>query len=360
LGQQREERALRYIGNKTRLLEFIGATLRERGISSGTAVDPFCGTASVAAELKRRGFRVMAADIMEYAYVFARAYVQTTAAPRFPALRTALALPGDTLESVIALLNDTPGAPAFIHDHYTPGGSRDRMYFTPENGARIDAIRGLLRSWVERGWIDDDGYHVLLASLLEAADRVANTTGVYAAWVKTWQPNATRPLELRTPPIVPGNGCTAQRADALDFLSNLEEFELLYLDPPYNTRQYAGYYHVPELIATGWFGNKPRTRGKTGLIADEEKRSDWSRSQRCEEVFEQLVSRSRWRHLVMSYNAEGIIPEATIARVLRECGRGSTYERRALVYKRYRSDADSEIRRYRGDSVREYLYCVAR
>jgi len=351
---------VRYIGNKTRLLEFIAAVLQERGITSGTAVDPFCGTASVAAELKRRGFRVLAADIMEYAYVFARACVETAAAPRFPALQSALGLPADDLDAVIARLNSMPPAPAFIHDQYTPGGASGRMYFTPENGARIDAVRARLQSWLDRQLIDLDGYHVLLASLLEAADRVANTTGVYAAWVKTWQPNATRPLELRAPPIVPGNGCAAHRADALDFVSTLDDFELLYLDPPYNTRQYVGYYHVPELIATGWFNGEPQTRGKTGLIADADKRSDWCRSQRCEEVFAQLVSTARWRHLVMSYNAEGIIAESTIERVLRECGRARTYARRQLTYKRYRSDADSENRRYRGDTVREYLYCVSR
>jgi adenine-specific DNA-methyltransferase len=62
----------------------------------------------------------------------------------------------------------------------------------------------------------------------------------------------------------------------------------------------------------------------------------------------------------MSYNAEGIIPESTIERVLRRNGRHRTYRRYRLTYRRYRSDADGERRRYRGDSVEEYLYCVSR
>lgn len=350
---------MRYIGNKTKLLEFIGAAIAERGIPRGTAVDPFCGTASVAAELKRLGFRVHAADIMHYAFVLARTYVQTASPPRLPRLQTALGLPDDSLASAIAWLNALPPRPGFIHDEFTPGARGSRMYFTPENGARIDAIRDTIESWHEQQLIDDDGYHALLAALIEAADRAANTTGVYAAWVKSWQPNAVRPLELRSPVIVPGNGCHAYRRDALDFIQFLEEFDLLYLDPPYNTRQYAGYYHVPEIIAMGWT-EPPKLRGKTGLLPDDDKRTDWSRSHRCEEVFERLVATARWRHLVMSYNAEGIIPESTIERVLRGHGRASTYERRALTYRRYRSDADSPTRRYRGDTVTEYLYCVSR
>lgn len=355
---------MRYIGNKTKLLEFIGEVLDERAITHGTAIDPFCGTASVAAELKRRGFRVVASDIMEYAYVFARAYVQVSQPPAPARLGEAFELGECSIDEVIDRLNDLDTRPGFIHEHYTPagaaGGRHGRMYFTPGNGARIDTIRTVLRDWHQAGRIDDDTFFLLLAALIEAADRVANTTGVYAAFVKTWQSNAVRPLELRPPPIVAGNDCRAVRADAVELLAGHDEFDLLYLDPPYNSRQYAGYYHVPELIALGWFDGSVSTRGKTGLIADHDKRSDWSRRQRCEEAFETLVSAARWKKLVLSYNAEGIIPEPTIERVLKANGRAGTYRRYEMSYKRYRSDADSDRRRYRGDTVSEFLYCVDR
>ncbi|MGH7507558.1 MAG: DNA adenine methylase, partial [Longimicrobiales bacterium] len=134
----------------------------------------------------------------------------------------------------------------------------------------------------------------------------------------------------------------------------------LYLDPPYNARQYPGYYHIPEIIATGWFDGEVTIRGKTGLVDDEDKRSDWSRSRSCEAAFERLVAEARWRRCVMSYNAEGIIPETTIERVLKAHGRRATYQRYPMAYKRYRSDADGERRRYRADEVTEYLYCVDR
>jgi adenine-specific DNA-methyltransferase len=353
---------MRYIGNKTRLLDFIRRTLRRRGVTAGRAVDPFSGTASVARALKRWGFAVAASDIMEYGYVFARAYVELVRAPRYDAL--AAECGGAGLTHVLAHLDALPPEAGFVHEHYAPlggaGARHGRMFFTPVNAARIDAIRARIEAWRSAGAVDDDGFHVLLASLIEAADRVANTTGVYAAFVKTWQPNALRPLQLRAERHVEGNGCSAARADAGEAVAAAGEFDLLYLDPPYNARQYAGYYHIPELLARGWFDGEVATRGKTGLIEDSALRSDWSSSRRCEAAFERLVAAARCRHIVMSYNAEGIIPEATIERVLREHGRRGTYRRYRRSYRRYRSDADSENRRYRGDIVNEYLYCVSR
>jgi len=384
---------VRYIGNKTRLLDFIFGVLDDRGIRPGRAVDPFTGTASVARALKERGFRVVAADIMHYSYVFGRAYVAVTGEPDFSGIAEELGTaasgeasdhagearharhaasngPGDAAPAgpgagdVVAYLNSLPRRPGFVHRHFSPRGEVGRrfgrMYFTTANAARIDAIRDTLHDWHESGRLDDDGFHVLLAALLEAADRVANTTGVYASFVKTWQPNARRRLKLRPPAIVPGNGCRAEQRDALELVRDEPDFDLLYLDPPYNARQYPGYYHVPEIIATGWYDGRVQLRGKTGLMPDEELRSDWSRRGRCEDAFEELVATARWRHLVMSYNGEGIIPEGTIERVLKANGRAGTYRKYRRDYKRYRSDADGENRNYAGDRVEEYLYCVDR
>lgn len=353
---------MRYIGNKTRLLRFIRRVLRARGIVPGRAVDPFSGTASVGCALKRWGHGVAASDIMEYGYVFARAYVEVIERPRFDVVAGETG--GPELHHAIASLNRLAPCPGFIHEHYSPdgadGATHGRMYFTTANAARIDAVRDRIEAWYRDRRIDADGYHTLLATLIEAADRVANTTGVYAAFVKTWQSNAYRPLQLRPHPHVRGNHCSAARRDACAAVEDAGEFDLLYLDPPYNSRQYAGYYHIPELIARGWYDAPVRLRGKTGLIEDADLRSDWSSSRRCEAVFERLVASARCRHIVMSYNAEGIIPEPTIERVLKQYGRRRTYARYRHAYRRYRSDSDSEIRRYRGDEVSEFLYCVSR
>jgi adenine-specific DNA-methyltransferase len=332
---------VRYIGNKTRLRSFIRRVLRTRGVQCGRALDPFCGTASVSRSLKRWKFSVIAGDVMRYAYVFARAYVQTTARPKnLPAL----------LKDIDALEPEH----GFITENYSVAGGR--MYFTPENAARIDAIRRYLNELA----VDDDAHYVLLAALIEAADRVANTTGVYAAFVKSWQPNARRPLDLRLERVINGNSCYAHQRDAAELVEEAGPVEVLYLDPPYNTRQYPGYYHVPELIATGWFDQTPLLRGKTGLLEDSDKRSEWCSRARAEDAFARLLEKAQFKHLMLSYSGEGILTEESIERLLRQYGRSATYQRHAHGYKRYRSDADGEHRQYKGDAVREYLYCVSR
>jgi adenine-specific DNA-methyltransferase len=363
---------VRYIGNKTKLLGFIESRLEKRGIGGpgASAVDPFSGTASVGHHLKKLGFRVTASDIMAYGYVFARAYVEIPALRPAPGLaHEVLAVEGDgapTVGDIVHYLDGLDPVPGFIHRNYSPAGAEGRehgrMYFTPENAARIDHIRNRIEEWHRAERIDDDLYHLLLAALIEAADRVANTTGVYASFVKSWQPNARRRLRLALPEIVEGNGCRAARADALDLVADMEPFDLLYLDPPYNNRQYPGYYHIPELLAMGWFDGEPELRGKTGLVPDRDKRSDWSRLNRAAAAFEELIATAPWKHVVMSYNDEGIIPEETIERVLKEHGLRKSYRRYSRSYKRYRSDADGADRRYkdRGDRVSEYLYCVDR
>ena len=355
---------MRYIGNKTRLLGFIRRVLLRRGIRQGSALDPFCGTASVARALKRWGFAVTASDVMEYAYVFARAYVEVPAEPapdELPLLQGAR--PSD-LRALCTLLNRLEPRPGFIRTHFAPeerdGRRNGRMYFTPSNAARIDTIRAQLHEWASNGAISRDAHDILLAALIEAADRVANTAGVYAAYVKSWQPNAVRTLRIDAPKIVNGNGCRAWRKDALELVAAHDEVDLLYLDPPYNTRQYPGYYHIPELIATGWFDYVPRLRGKTGLLPDADKRSVWCSLRKAEAAFEQLLAAARCKHIVLSYNAEGIIPESSIERIMKAYGLRATYRRYRHTYRRYRADSDREGRRYSADRVHEYLYCISR
>jgi adenine-specific DNA-methyltransferase len=356
---------VRYIGNKHKLIPFIREGLGTFGIAGATACDPFAGTASVARFLKDQGYAVTTSDIMSFSFALQWAYVVVDELPAFTRLRDAVAgLARDPLAATIRHLNGLGPRREFIYEHFCPEGhasaEHERRYFTPENAARIDAVRRRIHEWRRDGRLNDDEHYVLLAALLEAADRVANTTGVYAAYVKSWQPNATKPLRLRPPRLVTGTGheCRAYRLDALELVRDLEPFDLLYLDPPYNTRQYAGYYHIPEIIAEGWFDEPPRLRGKTGLPEDGDKRSDWSRRRRCEQAFEQLVNTAPCRHILMSYNSEGIISEECIERVLRERGIADSYRRLEHEYKRYRSDRDSETRRYKRDRVTERLYYV--
>jgi len=366
---------VRYIGNKTRLLSFILETVTALGIGPGAAHDACAGTAVVGRELKAAGWRVASSDIMAYSYVFQRAYVVSQRVPSFADLRAGDPDLRRAMHSVRfreAVTRRGPSALSlvceylgrwlelergFIATHYGPAGGR--MYFTNENAMRIDTIRARLHEWHSEGLIGDDAFYLLLAALIEAADRVANTAGVYAAYIKSWQPNAKRALDLDPrPPLRGARGSTAHLADAQKVASQLGALELLYVDPPYNSRQYAGYYHIPEIIARGWFETTPSIRGKTGLVRDTTgtTHSAWCSSKGAERSLRELLAATGARHVLVSYNSEGLLSETVLQGVLCDASVDGQSRRFVREYRRYRADSDHAKRRYRADALRELLY----
>jgi adenine-specific DNA-methyltransferase len=378
---------MRYIGNKTKLLPFLKAAIARLGITPGVAHDAFAGTAAVGRALKSDGWVVHSSDLMTYSYVMQRAYVVASRVEEFdklaksdPSIEAVFAAAGATLlhRSIVVgegsvALNPTEGGAArlqavanhlatgleprdgFFAQNFAPAGGR--MYFTDENARRIDAARTALHAWRQGGLLADDTFYILLAAVIEGADRVANTAGVYAAYIKQWQPNAMRPLTIvAEAPISSRERCVAHRADAAQVAEALGPIDLLYVDPPYNTRQYAGYYHVPELIARGWFDDDVELRGKTGLIADEEQRSAWCSRRDAPGALRSLLAATGARHVLVSYNSEGVIRDAALRAILADAAIDGRVRRFTRRYKRYRADSDREGRRYKGDEVRELLY----
>ena len=371
---------MRYIGNKTKLLPFILRTLAKLGVSPARAHDAFAGTAAVGRALKGAGWRVASSDLMTYSYVLQRAYVVATKVPNFRALvaaddELARALRSPALRQRVAARSNgaasSPGArrllmigehlatglepeAGFITRSFSPAGGR--MYFTEENAGRIDAARRRLHEWRREGLIEKDAYFVLLAALIEGADRVANTAGVYAAYIKSWQSNAVRPFVMTPEMPIHGRGSTAHLGDASEIARSLGRVDLLYIDPPYNSRQYAGYYHVPEILARGWFDATPSLKGKTGLLSDGTQRSSWCSPRRVASALRDLLAATHARHVLVSYNSEGLLPDAELRSVLGEASIDGRVRRFTHRYRRYRSDSDRVGRQYKGDHVHELLY----
>ena len=355
---------MRYIGNKTKLLPFLRRAIARLGIAPGVAHDAFAGTAAVGRALKADGWRVHSSDLMTYSYVMQRAYVVASRVDSFRKLarfdavvRAALTNPGRERVATVAahLTTGVPPTDGFFARHFAPAGGR--MYFTDENARRIDAARTTLHQWRAAGAVGDDTFYVLLAAIIEGADRVANTAGVYAAYIKKWQPNALRPFSIMAELPVPSRArSVAHQADAIQVAGALGPIDLLYVDPPYNARQYAGYYHVPELIARGWFDDAVELRGKTGLIADRQQRSAWCSRRHAPGALRDLLAATGARHVLVSYNSEGVIGDRELREILRDAAIDGRVRRSTLRYKRYRADSDREGRRYKGDEVTELLY----
>ena len=354
---------MRYLGNKDSLLSFIDEVLARHGVASTRAeplcvCDPFTGTTSVAKHLKRMEWRVVSGDLMTYSYALQHAYIGLSETPPFAGLVNGGALDPDLtlavpLQRAIAHLNNLRGVEGFFYRTYSPDGEEGRRYFTSANALRIDAIRQTINQWWERGWLTEAERFLLVAALIEAVSKVANVAGTYAAYLKRWDPRAHKPMMLRVPQIVhSAHEHDVHQADAGEVVEGCE-CDLLYIDPPYNSRQYCTNYHLLETLA---LGDEPEVRGVAGLRAENGTKSPYCRAGQAEEALAGLVGKANTRRILMSYNSEGIIPHERIVEILSERGEVAVYE---CEYRRFRSDADGENRRYGGSStVREMLYWV--
>jgi adenine-specific DNA-methyltransferase len=340
---------MRYIGNKTRLLPFIRRALRSSGIPVGSVHDAFAGTASVGRALKADGWRVHSSDLLMSSYVFQRAYVVADSmAPE--------------IEERARELSSLPAREGFMTRHFSPAAGASasgRMYFTPANAGRIDAAREELERWRLGRELDDDSYYILLAAVIEGADRVANTAGVYASYMKSWQPNAQRAFRVvLEEPIKGERPATAELLDATESAKALGEVDLLYVDPPYNSRQYVAYYHIPEILARGWGVETPAIRGKVGLLAGDEGRSQWSHGKRVKKLFSGLLAATGAKHALVSFNSEGHLAPDAMQALLKEASLNGEVEHFTQRYRRYRADSERTGRHYHRDIAHEHLYMV--
>jgi len=340
---------VRYIGNKTRLLPFILRALKKSAIQVGSAHDAFAGTASVSRALKEKGWRVHSSDLLMSSYVFQRAYVVAECADGSI----------DEMARELATLAPTEG---FISRWFSPAGgaaSAGRMYFTPVNAGRIDAAREELERWRREGRVGEDGYYLLLAAIIEGADRVANTAGVYASYMKKWQPNARRSFEIVIEQPVRGSQpAAAHLMDATDAAKLVGEIDLVYIDPPYNSRQYVAYYHIPEILARGWTDSPPAIRGKVGLLAGNEGRSQWSHGRRVGKLLTGLLAATAAKHALVSFNSEGHLAPQALLSLLEKASVDGKVTQFSQRYRRYRADSDREGRHYHRDIALEHLYLV--
>lgn len=347
-GRFHTDQLIPYIGNKRKLLPLIRRAICATGIATGTFYDAFAGSGVVARLAKTMGYRVIANDWEPYSYYMNGTYIAVNRPPDFPAL--------GGLENALSILNNLPsGAGGYIARHYCPQDDErpdpdsERMFYTQENGRRIDAIREQVASWRECGAINADEEAVLLAPLIFQAAYCSNTSGVFKGFHRGWG-GATKTAWYRirstlnlTRPMFWDNGQDnlALREDANAVLAEIE-CDIAYLDPPYNQHQYGANYHLLNTIAL-WdkppisptFDVRHKSNGKAAIRTDwrTERRSSYCYKSSALPAFREVVGGVKARYVLVSYSTDGIIPVADLLEVLSDRGELSVVTQR---YKRYR------------------------
>lgn len=330
---------MRYIGNKENILDKIYNILIEHGVSGNSFFDFFSGTTNVARYYKKLGYKIYSSDVMYMSYCLQKAYIENGDEPSFSALLPHITgasskLFATPLEIVLEFLDNIPNVQGFIFKNYTPEGTKHlaqpRMYFSNENGLRIDAIRMQIEDWKEQNLITESEYYILLACLIETISFYANVAGVYAAFHKKWDPRAVKRLTMRPIETIPNTVPNfVHYGNSLDIVDDIN-VDIIYLDPPYNERQYLPNYHLVETIAAY---DNPEIKGVTGMREYENKKSTFCNAKTALRDLDYVAKRAKYKYFVLSYNTEGIMSQDDILMVLSQYGEVALEEFQYLRFK---------------------------
>jgi adenine-specific DNA-methyltransferase len=302
---------MRYFGSKVSTIETVYNLISSR-ITCGSFCDPFGGIGTVGSYFKQRGYDVWTGDILNAAHCFQITRVQLSHPPAFRNLRRALDL--SKRRQIVELLNDDLRIDGWLTRQY----ARERKFFTISNAQHIDACRIRISRWCRKGWVTDSERAVLLSSLINSVDRVANTAGTYYAYLKSWHRKALKPFRFEFVPSTPGQkSCHSLLVEA-DSLVRLREFDVLYLDPPFNERCYSSYYHLAETLANQ---KTPRVRGASGMPGSKRIKSNFNRPKLASTALEHLLTQARFKLLAFHYSDDGLISKRFIRNLLRTYGK---------------------------------------
>ena len=318
-----ERQPMRYIGSKTAALTQICEAIDAASFGYESLCDPFAGTCTVSQFFKSRGMRTVTGDLLELSYVFQRTLLYLNRAPSFSKLLRLgefLGPPkkGSGACTVINHLNKLPAKVGYFSVNYSPRKSNHRMFFTVYNAGRIDATRQKIREWRNNQLINRNEECYLLACLIDAADRVANTAGTYYAFLKSFYRKALLPLQLR--PVRISNNSQQNDVARTEAATLVEQTEtdILYLDPPYNGRNYAAYYHLPETLVRN---DSPQISGKSGIrTTGMLPRSAFCSSNAARTALEKIIGLANCRCVVVHYAVDGLVSHRHILEALRNRG----------------------------------------
>lgn len=351
----------RYLGNKSSLSDEIVRLVREVAPTGARVCDAFSGSLAVSFALKRAGFQVASNDINILSWIYATAYLANNTLPAIDLkelvgdkksnIFIAEGMRGsdcsDYVNSVWKDVVSFKGLCAWagliknmfepysagefskkerrtdFFSHYCEEGSKSnflssrgssgkRRYLSPENASALDRAMTRVRVWFRNGVIDENSRCILTACVLDAVEKVANIQGTYHDFPRTfYDPRALKTISAKLPdPEVlltgPVSDSIGKAQDSLEFVKTVPQHSVLYLDPPYNFRQYTSYYFLPNLIAQypdidnldEYFSQIKFVRGQN---MESEFKSSFCSSSEFISSLQTLVERASCEYVMLSY-----------------------------------------------------------
>ena len=342
---------MRFIGSKASLLKNIDMVISENTTGNESVFcDIFSGTGAVARYFKPR-YEVHSNDVLHFSYVIQKATVENNNKPAFSKLKSiGIGDPFKFLEETQIQILDYNDDNYFITKNYTPHDNCERMYVSNKNAARIDFIRNTIEAWKKEKLLTELEYYYLLAGLIEAVPSVSNITGTYGAYLKHWDKRTFKDLEMARLDVIDNKRKNKSYNKEANKLIEELEGDILYLDPPYNSRQYAPNYHLLETISRYDY---PKIHGVTGMRPYDDLKSPFCIKSEVSDAFEDLVSKAKFTNIVMSYSTDGLMTADEIEKLLKRHGIEETYKMYSIPYRQYMSKKTKQT-----ECLYEYIFYI--
>ena len=330
-----EQQSRRYLGNKNKLTEFIRSVVNEKCPNCRSFADVFAGTGIVGAAFNTPNVRILSNDFLLSNHVCLQTFLGVTVDMT------------DRISGIIDHLNNlTANQTNYFSYHF--GG----RYFSHPNARKIGAIR----EEIDQVASNDSERAILLCALIYAVDKVANTVGHYDAFRRNMDTLQSVRLFIPSINFTSNSNNEIYCQDANELVRQIH-CDVLYLDPPYNSRQYSDAYHLLENL-TAW--NKPAVKGAARKMDRSHLKSRYCVNDAAAALAE-LVQQASCQHILLSYNNTGQnmdgrsnarITDSEIMDVLTTKGDVNTFSLRHKAFTTGRSISD--------DNTERVFYCRVR
>ena len=337
---------MRYIGSKRNLLSEIKEMIDHHAFGDEEVfLDLFAGT-SVVSQYFKPYYTIYTNDILYFSYIKSKALIENNNSINFQRLAEF------GIKDPIEYLHNLKNRPniGYYAANYSPLGNS--MYFTEENARKIDAIRDEIDLWYQHNLITKNEYYYLVTALIEGIPFISNITGTYGAFLKHWDKRAYNSLQLQEFPIIDNNRKNIAFNENANELVKKIKADIVYIDTPYNNRQYASNYHLLENVARN---NKPELKGKTKIFDWQDLKSDYSIKSKAIHAMSDLINNIDATHILLSYNNEGIISEEELYDILKKASYNGKVDIRKIPYRKYQSKLKSKNK-----DVYELLFYIQR
>ena len=372
------EQLITYIGNKRSLLPFIkqGVEIVQKELNKEFlhCFDVFSGSGIVSRFLKSYASSITTNDLETYAKIISSCYLSNKSSINFDELEKIHSELVKSTTNEISTYELNNSCPGFVSELYAPKDEDnvqfgERCFYTPYNAKYIDIMRQKITDEVPT-----ELQKFFIAPLLSEVSVHANTAGIFKGFYKNSRTgkgqfggNGKNALErikgkIELPlPIFSNFECPSyifqEDANTLildEMLYNHlpeKEFDLAYIDPPYNQHPYGSNYFMLNLIANYQRPDCEKISRVSGIPKDWN-RSSFNRKRDAAESFTNLVSSLRAKYLMVSFNSEGYISKNEMINILEKVGTVTVLDISYNAFKGSRNLKNRDI------YVSEYLFIV--